>query len=87
MNGFFGDGGERVEEENICITGGASQNLACVLQVFTDPLVTSVWMVAPSYFLAETIFENSGLKVRGVREGDGGVDVEGLERMMREVER
>lgn len=26
--------------KRICITGGASQNLACVLQTFTDPVYT-----------------------------------------------
>lgn len=28
--------------DRICISGGASQNLACVLQAFTDPIYTSV---------------------------------------------
>ncbi len=74
-------------EENICITGGASQNLACVLQVFADPVVSTVWMVAPGYFLAETIFEDSGLRIRCVGEGRGGIDVERLEEMMESVER
>jgi DNA-binding transcriptional MocR family regulator len=46
--------------DRICITGGASQNLACVLQVYSDPVYTNVWMVAPCYFLACRIFEDSG---------------------------
>jgi DNA-binding transcriptional MocR family regulator len=46
--------------DRICITGGASQNLACVLQVFSDPVYTNVWMVAPCYFLACRIFEDNG---------------------------
>ena len=51
--------GEKIGDR-ICITGGASQNLACVLQVFSDPVFTKVWMVAPCYFLACRIFEDSG---------------------------
>jgi len=80
-----GRGGEKgwKNAERICITGGASQNLACVLQVFSDPVRTRVWMVAPSYFLACRIFGDSGLVVRAVGEGDEGVDLEGLERGLR----
>jgi DNA-binding transcriptional MocR family regulator len=55
------DEGEKLGDR-ICITGGASQNLACVLQVFSDPVYTNVWMVAPCYFLACRIFEDSGGK-------------------------
>ncbi|TEY65585.1 hypothetical protein BOTCAL_0138g00270 [Botryotinia calthae] len=73
------------EADRICITGGASQNLACILQTYTDPLVTRVWMVTPGYFLAGRIFDDSGLRVRAVGEGDEGVDLEGLESMMKET--
>lgn len=66
--------------ERIVITGGASQNLACLLQAYADPGVTDVWMVAPCYFLAQKIFEDAGLKCRAVAEdGEGGLDLEGLE--------
>lgn len=75
------------DAERICITGGASQNLACVLQVFTDPVYTRVWMVAPCYFLACRIFEDAGLMTRAVGEGDEGVDLVGLERELIEEER
>jgi hypothetical protein len=54
-----GRDGEKLGDR-ICITGGASQNLACVLQVYSDPVYTNVWMVAPCYFLACRIFEDSG---------------------------
>lgn len=69
--------------ERICITGGASQNIACVLQGFTDPGYTrAVWMVAPCYFLAGPIFEDGGFygrseRLRGFAEDAEGPDVEG----------
>lgn len=66
----------------ICITGGASQNLACALQVFTDPAVTkAIWMVAPCYFLASRIFEDAGFagRLRAVAEDSEGIDIEYLE--------
>jgi DNA-binding transcriptional MocR family regulator len=53
-------GEEGVNGDRICITGGASQNLACVLQVYSDPVYTKVWMVAPCYYLACGIFDDSG---------------------------
>ena len=75
------------DAERICITGGASQNLACVLQVFTDPVFTQVWMVAPCYFLACRIFEDAGLRTRAVGEGEEGVDLEALEKSLQESKR
>ncbi|KAK2626674.1 hypothetical protein QTJ16_003849 [Diplocarpon rosae] len=72
--------GVESDPNRICITGGASQNLACVLQVYTDPIKTKVWMVAPCYFLACQIFEDAGLKTRAVEEGEGGVDLVSLEK-------
>ena len=73
--------------ERICITGGASQNLACMLQVFTDPLYTRAWMVAPCYFLACRIFDDSGLKMTAVGEGEEGVDLKALEDGLKAYER
>lgn len=81
------DKGNSADPERICITGGASQNLACILQVFTDPVYTQLWMVAPCYFLACRIFEDAGLKTRAVAEGSDGVDLVSLERGLREAER
>lgn len=80
-----------VDPEQICISGGASQNLACVLQVFSDPVYTKrVWIVAPCYFLACRIFEDSGFagRLRAVPEGKEaeGVDLEYLQRGLEEVE-
>lgn len=73
--------------DRICITGGASQNLACVLQVYTDPVRTRVWMVAPCYFLACGIFKDAGLGMSAVPEGEEGVDLEMLEEMLRGAEK
>jgi len=77
----------QASSERICITGGASQNLACVLQVFSDPLRTRVWMVAPCYFLACRIFGDAGLKVNAIGEGDEGVDLVALEQGLEEAEK
>ena len=78
-----------IEWERICISGGASQNLACVLQVFSDPVFTrNIWMVSPTYFLACRIFEDSGFKgkLRGVPEDDDGIDIEYLRRGLQQSE-
>ncbi|EKD21619.1 uncharacterized protein L3040_004843 [Drepanopeziza brunnea f. sp. 'multigermtubi'] len=85
LGDFYG-GGES-DADRICITGGASQNLACVLQVYSDPLKTKVWMVAPCYFLACRIFSDAGLVMRAVEEGEGGIDLVALEREMEKTER
>ncbi len=71
------------DPEQLCITGGASQSLATILQVLTDPLVTAaVWMTEPCYFQACRVFEEAGLagKLRPVPEDEHGViDLEYLE--------
>ena len=67
--------------ERICITGGASQNLDNILQVYSDPEYTrNVWMVSPTYFLACRIFEDSGFRdrLRSVPEDEYGIDIEYL---------
>ncbi|KAI9932052.1 hypothetical protein AWENTII_010373 [Aspergillus wentii] len=67
-----------VTADRICITGGASQNLACVLQVFADPGYTrNVWMVAPGYHLACRIFDDAGFagRLRAVPEDEEGLNV------------
>lgn len=70
-----------VSAERICISGGASQNLACLLQDFTDPLYTrNIWIVAPAYMLAFRIFEDAGFhkKLRAVPEDDEGIEMDYL---------
>lgn len=79
-----------VSASRICITGGASQNLGNVLNVYTDPAYTrNIWIVAPGYFLAFRIFEDAGFagKMRAVPEDGEGLDVQFLRREMRESER
>lgn len=71
-----------IPAERICITGGASQNLACVLQVFTDPAQTRmIWLVEPTYHLGFRIFEDAGFsgRLRGIPEDEDGMDVAKLE--------
>jgi aspartate/methionine/tyrosine aminotransferase len=72
---------DAIAEDRICITGGASQNLACLLQVYTDPVFTrNVWIVAPAYMLSFRIFEDAGFHgtLRAVPEDDEGIDIEYL---------
>jgi DNA-binding transcriptional MocR family regulator len=74
----------------ITITGGASQNLACVLQTFTDAAYTrNIWIVAPAYMLAFRIFGDAGFdkKLRAVPEDDEGLDVEYLRRAVEKSEK
>ncbi|KAL2824328.1 pyridoxal phosphate-dependent transferase [Aspergillus pseudoustus] len=75
--------------ERICITGGASQNLACVLQVFTDPVFTrNVFVVEPAYFLSFRAFEDAGFagRLMGVPEDEEGIDLWFLEQKLKEDE-
>lgn len=78
---------ESISEDRIAVTGGASQNLACLLQVFTDPVYTrNVWIVAPAYMLAFRIFDDSALKLRAVPEDEEGIDIEYLRSEIRKSE-
>lgn len=77
------------DPERICISGGASQNIACILQSFTDPSVTrAVWVVAPTYHLACAIFDDAGFRgrLRAFPEDDSGPDVDALESKLRRFE-
>lgn len=75
--------------DRIAITGGASQNLASILQVFSDPNTTRrIWMVEPTYFLACTIFQDAGFagRLRGVPENEHGIDIEFLKKELMKFE-
>lgn len=79
----------RVGIGRICITGGASQSLGCILQVFTEPVYTrNVWIVAPAYFLAFRMFQDNGFhdKMRAVPEDVEGIDIDFLSKELRKSE-
>ncbi|KAI4163229.1 MAG: hypothetical protein LQ342_003162 [Letrouitia transgressa] len=70
-----------ISPKRICISGGGSQNIACILQVFSDPSFTKqVWMVSPTYFLACPIFQDNGFykRLRSVPEDEEGIDIDFL---------
>jgi DNA-binding transcriptional MocR family regulator len=78
-----------INAERISITGGASQNLACILQVFTEPAQTQrIWLVEPCYHLVFRVFEDAGFSGRmvGIPEDEGGMDVTALELALSEFE-
>ncbi|KAL6915883.1 hypothetical protein FSHL1_007332 [Fusarium sambucinum] len=82
----------RVERDpnRICISGGASQNAACILQSFTDPHVTqAVWCISPSYHLVFQVFRDNGFdgRLRATPEDEEGVDIEALEAKIVEFEK
>ncbi|KAJ5082703.1 hypothetical protein N7532_011746 [Penicillium argentinense] len=78
-----------ITPRRICITGGASQSLAGILQVFTDPVYTrNIFQVDPTYHLAGRMFDDAGFasKVRRVPEDDQGIDLDYLENALRAAE-
>lgn len=78
LSSFYQPPSGPISSSRILITGGASQNLASILHVFSDPQVTKrIWMVEPTYFLACTLFEDAGFagKLRGVPENEHGIDI------------
>lgn len=71
----FYDPQEAISSSRICITGGASQNLTSILQVFKDPLQTKmIWLVEPTYHLVFQAFEDAGFhaRMRGIPEDESG---------------
>jgi DNA-binding transcriptional MocR family regulator len=77
---------EPINPLRLAITGGASQNLACILQTFSDPMYSNVWLVSPVYFLACGIFEDNGFhgQMRSVPEDAEGIDIQFLQRELAE---
>jgi DNA-binding transcriptional MocR family regulator len=85
----FYDPAQVIGSQRICISGGASQNLARVLQGFTDPRYTrNIWMIAPTYFLACRIFEDAGFsgKLKAVPEDAEGVNIRFLRSAIKKSE-
>ncbi|KAF7195320.1 hypothetical protein HII31_03212 [Pseudocercospora fuligena] len=75
--------------DRICITGAASQNLAVMLGVYTDPVYTrNIWIVSPAYMLAFRIFEDAGFssKMRAIPEDEEGIDIDYLRREIQKSE-
>lgn len=70
----------------ISVTGGASQNLACILQCYTSPEYThSVYLVAPTYHLVCDIFKDHHYagRLKAIPEDDQGLNIEFLDETMR----
>lgn len=77
------------DPERICISGGASQSVACILQSYTEPVYTkAIWAIAPCYYLACPIFEDNGFKgrLRAVPEDSEGINLDWLEKGLKEFE-
>ena len=70
----------------VSVTGGASQNLACILQCYTSPAYThSVYLVAPTYHLVCEIFKDHHYagRLKAIPEDEQGLDIEFLDKKMR----
>lgn len=77
---------EPINPRRLAITGGASQNLACILQTFSDPIYSNVWLVSPVYHLACGIFEDNGFygQMRSIPEDAEGIDIQFLQKELTE---
>jgi DNA-binding transcriptional MocR family regulator len=76
---------EPIKKDRITITGGASQNLGCLLQVFADPAFTrNVFFAAPAYMLAFRVFQDNGLsgKMKAIPEDDDGMHMPALRKAL-----
>ena len=72
--------------DRIAVTGGASQNISCILQCYTSVEYTqSIYLVAPTYHLVCDIFEDHGFsgRLQAIPEDDHGMDIALLETKMR----
>ncbi|RMY58104.1 hypothetical protein D0863_12382 [Hortaea werneckii] len=79
-----------ITAKRICMSGGASQNLGCMLSTFSDPAYTRhIWIVAPAYMLAFRVFEQDGGfagRLRAVPEDEEGIDIAYLRDELRKSE-
>lgn len=85
LSEFYRPNAGPITPGRLCITGGASQNLSCILQKFTDPVYTrAVWLVAPTLQISCKIFEDNGLegKLRVVLEDEEGLDINSLANLL-----
>lgn len=81
--------GSPISADRICINGGASQSLGCMLNVYTDPSYTRhIWLVAPAYMLVFRIFEDAGFgsTMRAVPEDEDGIDIAYLRKEIQKSE-
>ena len=80
---------DQITDDRIAISGGASQNLAVLLNVFTDPSYTRrIWFVAPAYHLSFRVIQDAGFhdKFRAIPEDDEGLDIDYFKKEIRKVE-
>lgn len=76
----------QASSERVAVTGGASQNLDCILQCYTTPEYTqAIYLVAPTYHLVCDIFADHGYagRLRAIPEDDQGLDIDLLDARMR----
>jgi DNA-binding transcriptional MocR family regulator len=80
---------DQITDDRIAISGGASQNLAVLLNVFTDPFYTRrIWIVAPAYHLSFRVIQDAGFHdiFRAIPEDDEGIDIDYLRKEIKKVE-
>lgn len=78
-----------ITDDRIAVSGGASQNLAVLLNVFTDPSYTRrVWFVAPAYHLSFRVIQDAGFhdKFSAIPEDEEGIDIEYFKKAIKKVE-
>jgi 2-aminoadipate transaminase len=78
-------GGLGVTAEQIILTTGSQQALYLIGDVLIDP-GDLVIVESPSYFVYTGTLESFGAKLVGVPMDEGGMDVDALERLLREME-
>lgn len=78
-----------ITDDRIAISGGASQNLAVLLNVFTDPSYTrKVFFVAPAYHLSFRVVQDAGFhdKFGAIPEDEEGIDIEYFKEKIKRAE-
>ncbi|KAI9004732.1 pyridoxal phosphate-dependent transferase [Gaertneriomyces semiglobifer] len=75
-----------VDSNLLMVTSGCSQSLSNLLTQFTD-MSTVVYMEDPSYFLAQNIVRDHGLRMLPVATDEFGLDMDSFEKQLAERER